>query len=538
MIKTHRKQTGFLSLVTAALIVILGFLGIAVTYMLVASTTSSLNFQLATSALYVAESGLDIATRALLTPTLTGTPVRIGCESVTGNAELTGSTAVGADTAFTVTGSTLYVSAPTTLNGALTATATTIPVVSTTGYQPMGRLMIDTELINYGGISGNSFVGVVRGVDGSTAAAHVTGVKVGQFLCNLTSVGTVSNGKRTITDSVQMQEVWAGGYENGGNYQFKRYNQPTTGIWNNATATGTHDINEISMLSYADGWAAVGNAAGATSTTNITLRWNGSAWAAGPNAPVTTTWRSVWCNSANDCHMVGDEQGSLAVLIDWNGTSWTRGSTSGFGDNSLNSVNCSATNFCWAVGTETGGAYNFYKWTGATPWTRVSVSGDFNSSFPFNSVFCNSATDCWAVGANASFARWNGGWSSFGSTMPAVQYNSVFCNATNDCWAVGNVSTNDVLVHWNGTAWTRDTSNPTPTSNLQVVACARSNDCWAVGSTSSGGILHYDGTSWSTITTTLPTGITLNALAIVAPSETSSISSQPQAGWAETFAPV
>jgi hypothetical protein len=66
--------------------------------------------------------------------------------------------------------------ADTTLNGALAAAATTIPVVSTTGYPTSGWFMIGNgfstgaiEIASYTGISGNSFTGVTRSQLNTTA---------------------------------------------------------------------------------------------------------------------------------------------------------------------------------------------------------------------------------------------------------------------------------------------------------------------------------------------------------------------------------
>lgn len=530
-----KKQRGFLALLAIALIVIIGFLGMIIMYMFVGSTNSSINFLQASKAFYIAEGGLEEATRYLLTPVLSGAATRISCNNINTNANLITTTLGDGEFSVTSTGS-FYPTAATTLNGALTATATSITVLSTTNYQSDGRIMIDKELINYASIDSTHFLGVTRGVDGTTATTHTTGTTVGQYQCNLSATGGVPNltsplNQRVVEENVQLQEAWAGGFVNGGNYQFKRWNRPTELLWNNFTAAGTRDINEISMLSYSDGWAALGLSAGGSGTTNITLHWNGTSWAAGPVTPVTTTWRTVHCNASNDCHMGGDAVSSRATLIEYNGTSWSRGATTGFANNNINSLRCSANNFCEAVGTGTSTSTRvFYNWNGTSPWKTQNVNGLFNTSFPFNSVFCNSSTNCWAVGANATFARWTGSWAAVATGLPAAQYNAVFCNSATDCWAVGNInSSRDLIVHYNGSTWSRDASAPTPTSNLLYVTCANANDCWAVGSTSSGGIVHYDGTSWTTYATSLPSGIQLNTVSIISPN------SHPQSAWMEKF---
>src|SRR5882762_9179469 len=104
----------------------------------------------------------------------------------------------GAAATFSLT-PTLY--APLTLTGttaALTAASTTVPVTSTAGYAPYGRILIDSELINYTSMTGTNFNGLTRGVGGTTAAAHAAGVTVSQNLCIVSSTGTAGNAKRIV----------------------------------------------------------------------------------------------------------------------------------------------------------------------------------------------------------------------------------------------------------------------------------------------------------------------------------------------------
>ena len=59
------------------------------------------------------------------------------------------------------------------LNGALNNSATTVTVDSTTGFPATGTIDIDSELITYTGLTGTTFTGCVRGVNGTTAASHL-----------------------------------------------------------------------------------------------------------------------------------------------------------------------------------------------------------------------------------------------------------------------------------------------------------------------------------------------------------------------------
>jgi hypothetical protein len=74
----------------------------------------------------------------------------------------------------------------TTLNGGITATATTITVTSAAGLPATGFVLIDSETIQYGYISGNVLSNCFRGQNGTTAATHSTAAAV--YSQNLPSV--------------------------------------------------------------------------------------------------------------------------------------------------------------------------------------------------------------------------------------------------------------------------------------------------------------------------------------------------------------
>jgi hypothetical protein len=79
-----------------------------------------------------------------------------------------------------------------TLNETLTATASTaanpetITLSSTVGLAQFGFIKIDSETIQYGGVSGNTITGCIRAVNNTTLAAHAIGAKI--FVQNLPTV--------------------------------------------------------------------------------------------------------------------------------------------------------------------------------------------------------------------------------------------------------------------------------------------------------------------------------------------------------------
>jgi hypothetical protein len=76
--------------------------------------------------------------------------------------------------------------ASTTLNGAITATDTTITLTSTVGLATSGFIKVDNETIVYSNISGNQLLNCSRGQANTTAASHLTGASV--FTQNLPSI--------------------------------------------------------------------------------------------------------------------------------------------------------------------------------------------------------------------------------------------------------------------------------------------------------------------------------------------------------------
>lgn len=181
-------------------------------------------------------------------------------------------------------------------------------------------------------------------------------------------------------------------------------------------------------------------------------------------------------------------------------------------------------------------------WNGST-WSIVSTPNP--SSFPsdLNGVAAVSSNDVWAVGAYitdtandvATFAEhWNGSTWTLVPTPVLTQTESellaVTAISSSDVWAVGTyVDLIDGLEftlaeHWNGSSWA--VASPTALgydSQLYSVSAFSSTDVWAVGSqeASAGAAFqtladHWDGSSWTTVTTPNETGsneiIAVNAL--------------------------
>ncbi len=116
--------------------------------------------------------------------------------------------------------------------------------------------------------------------------------------------------------------------------------------------------------------------------------------------------------------------------------------------------------------------------------------------------------------------HWNGtAWSTVPSPNPGADWNYLFAvsaTSAKDAWAVGydslpagpgTVISGTLILHWNGTTWSRIPSpNPSRDFNqLDGVSAVSATSVWAVGydQTKAGGyqplILHWNGTTWSQV---------------------------------------
>lgn len=104
--------------------------------------------------------------------------------------------------ATTTAGAVTFARAYSTLNGAITASATTITLTSATSFPTVGgKVLIDSEQITYTGVSGNILTGCVRGVNGTTAASHTTTTPVGGYTVTVTNSGHLATTGDFVTFS-------------------------------------------------------------------------------------------------------------------------------------------------------------------------------------------------------------------------------------------------------------------------------------------------------------------------------------------------
>lgn len=101
--------------------------------------------------------------------------------------------------------------------------------------------------------------------------------------------------------------------------------------------------------------------------------------------------------------------------------------------------------------------------------------------------------------------------------------------SASDAWAIGgNTAGRNMILHWNGTSWTKVAIPKTYLGFLGGVSATSADDAWAVGSYHKSGsvktlVLHWDGTSWTKVATPSPgTGSVsdqLNAVSALSPTD-------------------
>jgi hypothetical protein len=115
-------------------------------------------------------------------------------------------------------------SSSTTLDGAIDASVTTVTVGSTTGFEDIGTITIDTENISYTAKTATTFTGCTRGADSTTAASHSDSITVTRSSkwYNITRTsgaysatadenwtGTIVGGVLVMTNNYDDPQYWA-----------------------------------------------------------------------------------------------------------------------------------------------------------------------------------------------------------------------------------------------------------------------------------------------------------------------------------------
>ena len=189
-----------------------------------------------------------------------------------------------------------------TIDGAITDSAISILLDSVTGFPVSGRIKIGSEEMTYAAIATKTLIGVVRGVNGTTAAAHADGAAIfcatisvtenahGALVNDFVSFADAASLGGLITAAVLNQE-----YEITAIVSANAFQIEARTVSSIASITTTNGLNPTFVYSNASDTGAGGSAAVATYqiNTGIDTTITGNGWGAG-------TWgRGTWNSGAD-----------------------------------------------------------------------------------------------------------------------------------------------------------------------------------------------------------------------------------------------
>lgn len=231
-----------------------------------------------------------------------------------------------------------------------------------------------------------------------------------------------------------------------------------------------------------------------------------------PLASRTLSEGVVFETGTSNVWSVGDNQAG-EVILNWNGTDWTREPLSGAVPNkNLYAIHMIAADDAWVVGdTQAGctGTSIFLHYDGNN-WTRI-CSTDSGLNKDMLAVHCIDSNNCWAAGKSGKIAIYDGNWNedtvdrSGGDKVPTNKsLRGIHMTSLTTGWVVGDSSSGELIVEYAGGEWKRFAKQGSiPNEHLYGVHCPVSDECWAVGD--DGTIAHYTGGTWT------GSGFTVNA---------------------------
>ncbi|MBV8607192.1 MAG: hypothetical protein JO034_06995 [Singulisphaera sp.] len=314
----------------------------------------------------------------------------------------------------------------------------------------------------------------------------------------------------------------------------------TSAATTSSTVTGLHfvtspnvpyaGLNATSEDAPNDVWA-VGSFLNTSTnlTTPLVEHFDGTSWKAVQTPPlpsgVSGQLLSVAAVSPTNVWAVGNSTGTL--IEHWDGHTWSIFPSPSVGAaGSLNAVTATPDGDVWAVGAAGGVNLIEHFNTATQSWVVVPSPTPRNSHL--SGVSGTSSGDVWAVGSDGrstadqvQILHWNGQtWSAVTAPSPGLEpfLSSVVALAPNNAWAVGSTflpinssesALQTVIEHWDGTSWSV-VSSPNAgggsTNFLNGVAAVSANNIWAVGefldpNANNYQTLteHFDGTSWSVV---------------------------------------
>jgi hypothetical protein len=311
------------------------------------------------------------------------------------------------------------------------------------------------------------------------------------------------------------------------------------------------NLTGVAATTARDAWA-VGSTGSVPQSESLIVHWNGTSWKRVPSpSPAGSTLSGVAVTSASDAWAVGtiysSTGASQTLILDWNGTVWTQVASPSPGTyNSLSRVTAVSASDAWAVGSTVNGTNEktlILHWNG-TAWTEMP-SPSLGTRAVLNGVAATSASNAWAVGltrkASSSPAKtlilhWNGtAWTRVPSPSPEREglddgMIDVGVTSSGGAWATGFFDNcgcgpaPGLIVRWNGRIWRR-VAAPRLVSggaDLPGIAIVSARRAWIVGLTGEGDgptktlILSWHGAAWKQVPSPSPgASATLSGVAAI-----------------------
>lgn len=331
--------------------------------------------------------------------------------------------------------------------------------------------------------------------------------------------------------------------------------RPVTGAQPPAPAGATHsELDSVTVLSPCNAWA-VGSTHDRADDEDHGLieHWDGSTWTQVPSpepiGAVGSDLLSVRAVSPTLLWAVGqwdDGKTDHILILRGDGHTWTGVDGPDLADtfSTLNGVRPVSASDIWAVGELRTASHNdgdqtlVLHWNG-TSWTRVPSPspGAADANNDLAGVAATARNDAWAVGTFVAggsdqplVLHWNGTrWSRVTSPSfkAAELLSAVGASSRSNAWIVGRTSSladgKTLTLHWNGTSWKLIPSpnevGIIPANTLSGVAVASATSAWVVGAYEGGGtalIMHWDGRKWTHLPDPLPRSQFVSFLAGVA----------------------
>jgi hypothetical protein len=194
----------------------------------------------------------------------------------------------------------------------------------------------------------------------------------------------------------------------------------------------------------------------------------------------------VWALDANTVFLAG----YAGAMYQRSGTSWKYiGATApAF---SFSAITGTSANDVWASGYDgKNGVAVLIHWDGSS-WTQQANPA--SGLFGFFSLWVAGSADVWTVDAKSIYRLRSTGWTTY---TPSTNYlDEVWGSSTTDVWTAERTgATSNLMRRWNGSSWA---SYSTPLTKQTVQLMGNSaNDVWATDY--DGNVAQFCGSSWTT----------------------------------------